>query len=903
MMEQNPVNQLTETMKTLIIQPIEKPENNFAFTRIPINQVNIIPNQQKEKINNMKTILLPCTMQNNPIASDTCQQVSNFAGNVGSNQHPTANSRHRAKWHFASLARLLAFTLLISFAYAQFTFAGPGPAWPYVRPVMLSPVTPSANFQVKVTLVAGQYTNMNSDGSDLRFYDKEGNNCEYWIEGAFNTAVTSIIWVKVPTSGENQILLYYGNASATAASNGLTTFDYFDGFDGSSLGANWAKDASGGSIGVTGSQVTLSNTSTGSVNISSQFTTSSTSFLLETKHKEGAYNRNRLYASTSLSGQSPTGFDYGYFYNGSGARSSAQVFWNGYQSTSLSSNTDYLTQWRITDGSTYNWYLYNYSTGATLDSRTTTTASIIRYITYNVNEVASTSIIVDWVRVRKYTASEPVATVYNDGSTAFNTSGNFIVPAGVTSITVQCWGAGGGGSTITSSSGRGGGGGGGAFASGTLTVSPGLPYAFTVGTGGAANTAGGNSTFNSTSVVAAGGGGGTNNSATPGAGGTTTASTGTTKNAGGDGATGGSTYSGGGGGGAGTSGAGGLAPTAGSGTYGSGTSNYGGNGGASVSGGAIGNNGSTYGGGGSGASANSSTDRTGGSGASGQVSVTWTPCPAPTATLSGGSSLICYNTSPADFSVTPGSGDGNNYTYLWYKNGISTGITTTTYNPGALTANTTIYCAVTSCGTITNSATYTITVYGNLTAGISGGTTPTCYNTSPGTLTATGTGGTGTYSYLWYKDDISTGITTSTYDPGNLTSNTNIYCAVTSGSCGTVNTSTKAITLDPVTVGGVLTGGTTAICYGYSTGTLTLSGHTGTIIKWQKKHDSGSWTDITNTNNTYSETPSSPGTFRSRSSGTRQHLFPGSGRCSRRSRRCSRSWVCPTDRPPPGRAV
>ena len=66
---------------------------------------------------------------------------------------------------------------------------------------------------------------------------------------------------------------------------------------------------------------------------------------------------------------------------------------------------------------------------------------------------------------------------------------------------------------------------------------------------------------------------------------------------------------------------------------------------------------------------------------------------------------------------------------------------------------------------------------------LSGGASNACYNTSPGVFTATGSGGSGTYTYLWYLGGVSTGITTQTYDPGNLTLSTNVYCAVTS--CGT----------------------------------------------------------------------------------------------------------------------
>ena len=166
--------------------------------------------------------------------------------------------------------------------------------------------------------------------------------------------------------------------------------------------------------------------------------------------------------------------------------------------------------------------------------------------------------------------------------------------------------------------------------------------------------------------------------------------------------------------------------------------------------------------------------------------------------ISGGTSPICYNTAPGTFTAT-GSGGNGTYTYQWYNSsGIISGATSSTYAPGNITSTTGYYCAVTSgpCGTV-NTSTTTIIVDANLTAGISGGTSPICYNTAPGVFTATGSGGTGSYTYQWYSTTtgIITGATISTYAPGNITTTTGYYCAVTSGSCGTVNTSTTNITV------------------------------------------------------------------------------------------------------------
>jgi gliding motility-associated-like protein len=92
---------------------------------------------------------------------------------------------------------------------------------------------------------------------------------------------------------------------------------------------------------------------------------------------------------------------------------------------------------------------------------------------------------------------------------------------------------------------------------------------------------------------------------------------------------------------------------------------------------------------------------------------------------------------------------------------------------------------------------FTLRSVAQCTATISGGSSPICYNTSPGTLTATGTGDPGPYTYLWYQDAVSTGVTTQTFTPGNLTATSSFYCSITSATCGTLNSSPITITVTP----------------------------------------------------------------------------------------------------------
>ena len=100
----------------------------------------------------------------------------------------------------------------------------------------MSPVTPVANYQVLVTLttatMGSPYAHVNADGSDICFTGSdEATPQDYWIE-SWNNAGTSKIWVEVKTSGASTIYMYYGNSSASSTSNGTATFDFFDDFSG-----------------------------------------------------------------------------------------------------------------------------------------------------------------------------------------------------------------------------------------------------------------------------------------------------------------------------------------------------------------------------------------------------------------------------------------------------------------------------------------------------------------------------------------------------------------------------------------------------------------------------------------------------------------------------------------------
>jgi len=163
-------------------------------------------------------------------------------------------------------------TKLLSFASVLFVLTcgtvsalsdyGDG-TWKYQREIVIQENSGETltNYQVPVQLSGGDFpTSARSDGADMRFTDASENELSYWIESWDYADGSARIWVKVPkipangevkilmyygnpsatgpkipANGEVKILMYYGNPSATGTSDGATTFEFFDHFEGTSL--------------------------------------------------------------------------------------------------------------------------------------------------------------------------------------------------------------------------------------------------------------------------------------------------------------------------------------------------------------------------------------------------------------------------------------------------------------------------------------------------------------------------------------------------------------------------------------------------------------------------------------------------------------------------------------------
>lgn len=461
-------------------------------------------------------------------------------------------------------------------------------------------------------------------------------------------------------------------------------------------------------------------------------------------------------------------------------------------------------------------------------------------------------------------------------------SGNYKLPAGVTSIDVYMWGAGGGsgGAGDGVSYGAGGGGGGGAFVKLSFTgLASEQAFSVSIGARGAAGGNngdggdGGNTTFTLGSTYTANGGKkglkGSGTGGAGGAGGAATAISGVIVQSqkGGNGGTGSgcsatSLTCGGGGGGAGgsnTAGANGWYwntssyPTVVAGVAcatrhvpqggnGGGASPYAGGNGASpvnVTGsgdpGNAGRNGvaaTVRGGGAAGGNVNNATSRPGAQGAPGEIIIVYSvACTAPTSvTLNTLTSPVCSGTNPGTYTATVSGGSPATYTYQWFNNTVNTGVATATYSPGAISAATNIYCVVsTGSGCTTTSLTSTINV---TTVAAPTATSPQSFCNSGTVANLTTTSGT---NIQWYSVSSSG----SALAAGTALTSTNYYASQTSGGCEsgrttvavTINTP-PAITTQPVA---------TSICSGASgTFSVATSASSPTYL-WEYSADGSTW--------------------------------------------------------------
>lgn len=141
-----------------------------------------------------------------------------------------------------------------------------------------------------------------------------------------------------------------------------------------------------------------------------------------------------------------------------------------------------------------------------------------------------------------------------------------------------------------------------------------------------------------------------------------------------------------------------------------------------------------------------------------------------------------------------------------------------------------------------------ITVNAASVAGTVNGAATVCSGSNDGSVSVTGkTGDVVRWEIMpqggsWTAIPNSAGLTSISYN--NLTATTSYRVVVKSGVCPEATSAAATITITTPSAAGVITGGAT-VCSG-SNGSLSVSGQTGSIVKWEQMPQGGSWSTVPN---------------------------------------------------------
>jgi hypothetical protein len=224
-------------------------------------------------------------------------------------------------------------------------------------------------------------------------------------------------------------------------------------------------------------------------------------------------------------------------------------------------------------------------------------------------------------------------------------------------------------------------------------------------------------------------------------------------------------------------------------------------------------------------------------------------CPGTGSVVSVSTSGLVDGTYTADYTVS-GSNSLTSTATLVISGGFGTFTTGNLANSGSNTI--TITGIVMSGCTITpasgNTATITV-ITGSIPGTISGSAT-VCSGTNSTILTLSGYTG----NIQWQSSPNNGSYTSiigensSTYTATDLGATTYYRANVLNGACASANSSSAAVTVSPLSVGGTVSG-TTTVFAGTNSSTVTLSGHTGSI-QWQSSSNNVSFSNISGANST-----------------------------------------------------
>ena len=357
---------------------------------------------------------------------------------------PTANNRFNSfsvksrkhRW----IGKLgISFVLILTLLINSLTFFTPAVQaydanWLYRKRLTISGTTAGAQtyFQMEIDVFSGSgsdsgknvycSTHCNSDFSDVRFVKSDGStDLDYWRQ-SYVSGTSAIFWVEVdsiPASPSTvDIYMYYGYSSATTTSNGGNTFAFFDDFSGDL--SKWTIDpANTDKVAISSGALRHDPDSSQSRNAYSDTRLRTASYQIT----DGVIEYSVYLAGTSSSDPriihqlgwrvNSNDFTNGYVWRlqNSAADGGHLEFtsgaWAGFGTTfGATAGNTWHTVKEVVSGSSYTGYVDGGSGYSGSDSTKTTADYLVSHV-HGVSLGASSYVLVDDIRVRKYASPEP----------------------------------------------------------------------------------------------------------------------------------------------------------------------------------------------------------------------------------------------------------------------------------------------------------------------------------------------------------------------------------------------------------------------------------------------------------------------------------------------------------------
>lgn len=247
------------------------------------------------------------------------------------------------------------------------------------------------------------------DYDDIRFTTGENTLCDYWIESSSSSTAT--VWVEVPTiaAGDTTMYLYYHNSGASAVSNGDNTFPFFDDFPGTSLNTTKWDNLTGSGVSISNSIVKATASSNAEYGIQSKNNLGTNIAIRARVYPHDYGNTSKIDRLTFRLGQ-PGNYCIAFY-------SFVDVTYCKKYAHNLGgtlSATDIL-------GGSSAWFIQEAKLGSSSAKYTVNNANEVVYSTNYYGDsgkcaltaYASGAVIeMDWILVRKYTATEPTVSAW-----------------------------------------------------------------------------------------------------------------------------------------------------------------------------------------------------------------------------------------------------------------------------------------------------------------------------------------------------------------------------------------------------------------------------------------------------------------------------------------------------------